>query len=109
MDKTKIVIEKLGHMGRLLSGSKSTYSTNHPGSRVFFNGNIYDAKGEKIWFGDVDLTREAKKLQEIVQALGEKIYVTREQPFRWEEQTTKTLQAACQGEYPNAYVIQPGE
>lgn len=109
MDKTKVAVTKLGHMGRMLSGSKSGYSDRYPKNKVFFNGNMYDSKGEKIWYGDMDLTSERKKLEEIAKELGEPIYVTREQPFRWDEQTTKTLQTACEGEYPGAYVIQPGE
>ena len=75
---------RLGYLGRLLSASKSRYSSNHPHSVVFFNANVFDERGAKVWFGDVDTTLEMQTLQSIADEIDEAFYVTREQPWRWE-------------------------
>ena len=92
---TAIVETALGRQGRMLSGSKSSYLSSHPKSIVYFNGNIYDEDGAKLWFGDVDLTKDAMTLAQIAHLLDEPIYVTAESPFRWEEQTKESLEEAC--------------
>ena len=90
--KTEIVTLNIGHIGRVISGSKRA-PKNH---RVFWNGNMYDSTGSKLWYGDIDLTADEKKLCSIATQLNETIYVTREQPFRWGEQTTESLEAQCE-------------
>lgn len=108
--KTKIITEKLGYPGRLLSASKSFYRDNHQNNIVFFNGNIYDLEGIKIWHGDVDITADLNKLKDIATTFGETIFVTTEQPFRWNEQSTEGLMKSCRDEskeYKNAYMIDP--
>jgi hypothetical protein len=80
----------------MLSGSKQAYSKKHPDSVVFFNANIYDSEGEKLWYGDIDLTKDGKKLNQIVNKIGEKIYVTREQPWRFLEFQGKSVLEALQ-------------
>ena len=102
-----IVWAALGPMGRMLSGSKSSYSDRHPKNVVFFNGNIYDKDGKKLWYGDVNLTKDKARLEQIAHMLDEPIYVTREQPFRWEEQTTESLENCTKGEYPSVVRIDP--
>jgi len=92
---TAIVETVLGNVGKMLSGSKSDYSNRHPKNIVFFNGNIFDKDGVKLWYGDIDLTKDASKLEQIAHLLDESIYVTAELPFRWEEQTTAHLEEAC--------------
>jgi hypothetical protein len=91
----------------MLSGSKSSYSNRYPNNKVFFNGNIYDKDGVKLWFGDVDLDKDKAKLEQIAHLLNEPIYVTAEQPFRWEDQTTARLQEACTHEHARARRIDP--
>lgn len=91
----QIVREILGWPGKLLSGSKSSYSKSHPKNIVFFNGNVYGSDGRKLWYGDIDLTRDGKNLKYLAHQLQESIYVTAEQPFRWEAQTKESLEEAC--------------
>lgn len=104
---TAIVETALGPMGRMLSQSKSSYSDRHPNSIVYFNGNIFDKDGVKLWFGDVDLTKDKAKLEQIAHLLDEVIYVTAESPFRWEDQTTARLEEACRHEHARARRIDP--
>jgi hypothetical protein len=76
----RVFIEDVvGLHGRQLSGSK----TAKPGHTVFWNACIFNAKGEQIWYGDIDLTTESDKLQEAANLFGT-LYVTRESPFRWD-------------------------
>lgn len=106
--RMEIVDELLGPPGKMLSQSKSAYSGKHPKSIVYFNGNVYDQDGNKLWYGDVDTTRQAKDLQAIALRIGERIYVTSESPFRWENQTTKTLEeAAAETAYSRCLRIDP--
>ena len=95
-EKTDAVITKLGHIGKITSGTK----TAPKGQVVFFNGNIYDSEANKIWYGDVNLVKDGVRLMEIAMHVGP-IYVTREQPFRFEVQTVKSLERAI--------VMEPGD
>jgi len=108
LTKQQIVREILGWDGKMLSGSKSSYSKSHPKSIVYFNGNIYDSVGSKLWYGDIDVTKDAKNLKRLAAELKESIYITAEQPFRWEEQTKESLEAACaETAYARAQRIDP--
>lgn len=104
---TAIVETALGRTGRMLSGSKSNYSASHPKSIVYFNGNIYDQEGVKLWYGDIDLRKDAAKLAQIAHLLGESIYVTAESPFRWATQTKESLEEATKHEHAVARRIDP--
>ena len=106
LDVTALIDKHLGHNGRMLSSSKSAYSSAHPGHRIFFNGNVYDLQGNKLWYGDVDLTKDAAALAAVARAVGG-IFVTREQPFRWDPRTPASLANACLGEFPAAVRIDP--
>lgn len=99
--KSEIVVDALGHMGRMLSGSKQAPK----GQRVFWNGNIYDSSGRKLWYGDINLTTEMKTLERIVEVLEEPIYVTAEQPFRWDVQTAESLEKHVKLDGPDARVV----
>jgi len=93
-DKGITVGRILGLPGRLLGSSKLAYLKQHPDNRVFFNANLYDSEGTKIWFGDVDLTAEEGKLRKVAKTLEEAIFITREQPWRFENVTLERLTEA---------------
>ena len=53
-------------VGRMIFGSKSGYRDTYPSNMVVFNANIIDAKTkDKIWYGDLDITFDTKKLTEL--------------------------------------------
>lgn len=106
LDVQGVINEALGFPGRMLSGSKSAYANAHPTHRVFFNGNVYDLRGNKLWYGDVDLTRDAAALARVARAAGG-IFVTREMPYRFDQVTVQQLEAGCLGEFPSAVRIDP--
>lgn len=107
MEEHEVVERFLGHMGRMLSGSKSGYLDRFPGHRCFFNGNVYAGDGRKLWYGDIDLTKDEKVLQALAGELGTRLYVTREMPFRFEQVTVQQLDNACLGEHPSAVRFDP--
>lgn len=73
-------------LGRLICGSKSAYTKRYPDHDVVFNANIITKKRGKIWYGDIDLTIDADKLNELSKELGETIYVLYENDCRFENE-----------------------
>jgi len=76
----------LGPSGRLISGSKSTYRIMNPNNLIVFNANIFTEDLEKIWYGDLDLTLDKTKLQEIAFLLNKTIYILYEMDGRFENE-----------------------
>jgi hypothetical protein len=119
LGKTKedTCINFLGFMGTMVSASKSSYHDRNPTHQVFFNANLYDSKAAKLWYGDLDLTKSRDRVQALCNALGERIYVTREQPYRFvgmfgddERLTTDLLERdAREPNYPAVIIFNPEE
>lgn len=115
--KEESAINFLGHMGTMVSGSKSDYCNRNPGHTVFFNANLYDAKAVKLWYGDLDLTKSSAKVQALADAMGETLYVTTESPYRFfgmfgddEKLTVARLEADARFEkYPQVIAFNPQE
>jgi len=89
MNESVTAIEILGYCGRMISASKTGIS----GHITVFNANVCTAAG-KIWFGDLDVTKDEAKLKELAHALGEKIYVLRERDARFENEGAPLLENA---------------
>jgi hypothetical protein len=77
MDICDALQEHVGHIGRMLSGSKQGPHT------VYWNACVFTEDGEQVWFGDADPTEEADKFQAAANACGQILLVTPEQPFRF--------------------------
>jgi len=73
-------------MGRMISGSKSLYREKYPDHEVYFNANIVIESAGKVWYGDIDLTLDTPKLQEVANVLGEPLYVLYEMDARFENE-----------------------
>lgn len=69
----------IGHAGRQLSGGK----TAPKGQTVYWNACVFTEDGEQVWWGDVNLTKEANKVQAAADELQQTLFVTPEQPFRF--------------------------
>lgn len=93
MDLYKKAVEILGMPGRMVSASKSGYSTAHPDNIVVFNSNVCTESG-KIWYGDIDVTLDEAKLKELAEAIGERIYVIYEMDGRFENEAKPKLDDA---------------
>jgi len=74
------------HSGRMLSGSKSGYYSQHPDNTVVFNGNVVVENGGKIWYGDLDVTLEFDTLKEIADEISQDLYILREHDARFDNE-----------------------
>jgi hypothetical protein len=83
VDFAKEIAKKhLGYTSRLISGSKGQYRWDNPRNFVKFNANVCTLSHGKIWYGDVDVTLEEKKLLSLAKELKENIYLLSEMDAR---------------------------
>jgi hypothetical protein len=66
------------------------YFSAHPDNLVVFNGNVCTDDG-KIWYGDLDITKDEDKLTELASKLGCRIYVLREHDGRFDNEDAPLL------------------
>ena len=83
-DKLEAVRSHLGNEGRLLSASKSMYLEKFPSHKTFFNACLFDSSFTQLWFGDIDFDADSESLQLLSNYINEVIFITREQPYRWD-------------------------
>lgn len=88
--KYALADEILGLPGRLVGGSKVMYRRQYPDNKVVFNANVCTVDG-KIWFGDLDITRDEHKLLSLASKLGERIFVLKEHDGRLDNETKPNL------------------
>ena len=92
-------------LGRMISGSKSGYCQKYPKHDVRFNANIFIPSTGKVWFGDLDITVDNKKLQDVCNELDEEMIVVPEMMGRFgaeEEPYKKIFEHAHTRFTPNA-------
>jgi hypothetical protein len=75
--------------GRMISMSKSSYREKFPENEVYFNANIFVLKKGKVWYGDLDLTREIEVLKRIASNSGTDLYVLKESDGRFQNENLK--------------------
>lgn len=91
----KILIWHLGSIGRMISAKKVA-----PKDHVcVWNGNVI-VDGQKRWYGDLDLTKQAKKLRAAATEIGMPLYILREHDARFDNENKPLIQNAVE-------VIQP--
>ena len=93
MNKTSIIEEYLGPIGRMISGSKSIYVYDNPTHLVMFNANVVIGK-TKIWYGDIDLTKDHKRLKDLSKSLKKKLYVLNESDGRFQNENDPKIDRA---------------
>lgn len=91
-DLINVIEENLGYPGRLIAISKSRYRERYPKSIVYFNACIFDEKGKQIWWGDIDMNKDRRKLNKIAKIYKKSFYVTPEHPFRTDFNNVKLSQ-----------------
>ena len=103
--KTKDAFEKRNfYSGRMIGASKTNYRRLNPDNDVLFNANILTPSKHKCWYGDLDITKDAKTLQEICDELQEEMIVVSEMLCRFgaEERTYKEIEADAHAKFmPN--------
>ena len=65
--------------GRMISASKRNVNDHF----CVWNANVIIKSQGKIWFGDLDITKEADALRSIAKEIGEEIFVLRESDCRF--------------------------
>ncbi|MFN5249952.1 MAG: hypothetical protein ACK5DE_02835 [Bacteroidota bacterium] len=73
-------------LNRMIAYSKSTYIKVHPDNKVVFNANIATREG-KIWWGDLDITKDLENLQKAADELDTTLYILREMDYRFGKET----------------------
>ena len=76
-------IEILGSLDPLIAWSKSGYSRDHPDDLIVYNANVL-AEETKIWYGDLNVTESAPKLQDLANVLRQKVLVLDEMDAKWD-------------------------
>lgn len=79
----KVFIDKGFIPGRLIAASKSSYRSKFPDNEVYFNANIFVLGEGKIWYGDLDITRDYKTLEEIASLLKKDLFILSEMDGRF--------------------------
>ena len=78
---------------RMITASKSSYRKAYPNNQIVFNANIITEKSGKVWYGDLDITKDKDMLKKIASELGETLYVLYEMDCRFstEKDSIETL------------------
>jgi hypothetical protein len=79
-DINNLMREQSLFMGRMISAHK----TPPKGCRCVWNANLVSPTQGKVWYGDLNLTREGDKLKLVSIAAGEPLYVLGEMDCRFE-------------------------
>ena len=80
----KLAIDLFGYYGRLISQSKTRYRERYPDHLIVFNSNLCTKEYGKFWFGDIDVTKDRDKLENLADTLKISIYVLYETDARFE-------------------------
>jgi len=75
----------------MISMSKSGYHEAYPTHAVVFNANVCTADGNKVWYGDLDLTLDEPKLKQLARTLDTTVYVLSEMDGRFENEQSPLL------------------
>ncbi len=85
--------ELLGYCGRMLDGNKMRYRSENPENLVVHNANVCTETG-KVWFGDIDVTKNEENLKTLAERLGAKVFVLREHDARFSNEEKPLLEKA---------------
>lgn len=86
----QLIHQKLGPIGNLISFSKSTYRKLYPNNVIVFNSNLI-IDGEKIWYGDIDVTKSKNELIELSKELNKTIYILYEMDGRFSNEESPLI------------------
>jgi len=84
----------LGHHGRMIAGSKSTYRKNFPKNLVLFNANVIVEGAGKVWHGDLDITRDEALLVRLAELTDREVYVLQEMDGRFDNEGSPKINKA---------------
>lgn len=94
------VYKILGWPGRMISASKSDYLDRHSSNLVIFNANLF-TEDFKFWYGDINVTKNLPKLEEVAKLAKTTIYLFREMDGRFDNETNPDYKKAVLVIEPN--------
>ena len=78
------------NLGRTLTRSISRYKTQHPDNLIVFNANVILENGDKVWYGDLDVSLDKHILKEVSRRCGKTLYVLEELDARYGRENRKS-------------------
>ena len=80
-------------LGRMIANSKSKYCQENQGDLIIFNANVITKTHGKVWYGDLNITKDFDDLKNIADIIKEDLYILMEGDarFGYENQPIKTL------------------
>lgn len=82
-DEVRKVLESHGfHQGRMIS----PYKEAPKGHLAIWNANIVTWTHKKVWYGDLDLTKEGTELKKVATQIKEPLYILYEMDARFGEE-----------------------
>ena len=85
--------------GRIISFSKSGYREEFPDNEIYFNANIFVLGEGKIWYGDIDVTKEKEQLENVSREIGKDLYILREMDGRFGNEELKDSEIITKARY----------
>ena len=74
------------YMARMIAGAKWQYSELHPEDLIIFNANIIMPGYGKVWYGDLNVTKDFVILKSIADSINVPLYVLTEMDARFGEE-----------------------
>ena len=74
------------NIARMIGGSKSFYRKEYPDDLIVFNANVLMSGYGKVWYGDLNLTKDYVILKSIAESLDTTLYVLWEMDGRFGEE-----------------------
>ena len=71
------------NIARMIGGSKSIYRKEYPKDLAIFNANVFMKDVGKVWYGDLNLTKDYVILKSIADSLNTTLYVLWEMDARF--------------------------
>lgn len=99
LDVVKIFDDENYSFGRMISASKSGYKRMYPEHDVYFNGNIFTIENGKIFWGDIDYTKDEETLQRIANKMQKDLYILYEMDGRFENEDLEEKQIKAKAKH----------
>ena len=74
------------HDGRMIGGSKTGYGAQYPDDLIIYNANVLMKDMGKVWYGDLNLTKDYIVLKSIAHSLDTTLYILWESDGRFGEE-----------------------
>ena len=74
------------YVARMIGGSKTGYCTEYPDDLIIYNANVLMKDMGKVWYGDLNLTKDYIILKSIADSLDTTLYVLWESDGRFGEE-----------------------